>query len=677
MDVFRLVFLLIYTFGAVAFAAFFVLTVKGARTEVGPSSVGPTSKPDAGLVRKWSIVWSRWKTLDLLATVINLICTLWFLLNIGMTVQELHQGLEMSGMHVVLMTIAFAFPPLILHMAYENEKPFTGPSRFYSYLTAVVYALSFTLMLLCLGVGLGLVRIDPTTFSLVSLVSLFVLFTACGIIGGLLGRSSSRLRNSKRERKARLTNNVMLAATSLVFLAVLLAIRVSVPYGQVIGLGSRAIPLAFIFVGTYYRSRYEFFDIFVKQGVFFLGTLFLLTAFFALLPPIIEASRLGEAKPWVYAVLMLPLTLALPWAYRNLGAWLDRVWLGRQFVTVDAVKAFLSGVKNATSEEDLVAKAENCLSEIVSAPVEITMGESSHPVADEGSSPENLRRSCRRSIVDVEVPIRSEDAVVGWIGLGTRANDAPYFSEDIKLVSSLADVFFSVLANVRLQGRKQEQEKREQELILSASRSELKALRAQINPHFLFNALNAIAGLIERQPTKAEDTVERLAEVFRYTLRRSENEWVRLGDEMDFIQAYLEIEQARFGERLRISIEVTDEAAEVRIPAMVVQTLVENAIKHGVASIRGPGIVQVRAFLNKSQLVIEILDNGPGFERTGQVRETSSGRSSGGYGLRNVRERLEGYFEDDASLDLAREGEMTVVRIQMPTGPIAGAVVHD
>ena len=87
-----------------------------------------------------------------------------------------------------------------------------------------------------------------------------------------------------------------------------------------------------------------------------------------------------------------------------------------------------------------------------------------------------------------------------------------------------------------------------------ASRSELKALRAQINPHFLFNALNAIAGLIHKNPLRADKTVERLADVFRYTLRRSENEWTLLEEEMEFVRAYLEVEQARFGKRLQFQI---------------------------------------------------------------------------------------------------------------------------
>ena len=113
--------------------------------------------------------------------------------------------------------------------------------------------------------------------------------------------------------------------------------------------------------------------------------------------------------------------------------------------------------------------------------------------------------------------------------MGLRSNRAPYMSEDRKLIVYLASGFGMFVDYFRLQTKRQQQERREQELMLHASQSELKALRAQINPHFLFNALNSIAGLIHRSPGLAEQTVEQLAEVFRYTLKRSETEWARLG----------------------------------------------------------------------------------------------------------------------------------------------------
>src|SRR5690606_10237874 len=121
-------------------------------------------------------------------------------------------------------------------------------------------------------------------------------------------------------------------------------------------------------------------------------------------------------------------------------------------------------------------------------------------------------------------------------------------SEDLAMLRSLAGVFGFMLETVRLQLKRQEQELIAHDLRLQTSRSELKALRAQINPHFLFNALNAIASLIHTDPLRADEAVEQLAEVFRYTLRRSDSDWAPLDQELAFARAYLDVEQARFGQ---------------------------------------------------------------------------------------------------------------------------------
>ncbi len=128
-------------------------------------------------------------------------------------------------------------------------------------------------------------------------------------------------------------------------------------------------------------------------------------------------------------------------------------------------------------------------------------------------------------------------------------------SEDLAMLRSLAGVFGFMLENIRLQSRRQEQDQLAQDLRLQSSKSELKALRAQINPHFLFNALNAIASLIHTDPARADEAVEQLAEVFRYTLRRSDSEWAPLDQELTFARAYLDVEQARFGQRLTCTID--------------------------------------------------------------------------------------------------------------------------
>jgi two-component sensor histidine kinase len=419
-----------------------------------------------------------------------------------------------------------------------------------------------------------------------------------------------------------------------------------------LGLVSRSLPLCFFFVGTYYENRFAFFDIFVKRGSFFFLAIVFLVAYFAWLPALIETARLQPIAHWVFALTLLPPFMTLPWLYQKLGIWLDRAWLGRTFSNIEAVKFFLGGVRSATTEGELVRQAEVWLCAIFQAEASIVL----QPDGVLSNAPFPIRQEAR---------IRSQGQTVGTIRLGRRANDTPYFSADLALLSSLADVFTSLLENARMQKKKQEQEQREQELMLHASRSELKALRAQINPHFLFNALNVIAGLIHKDPVRAEETVEQLAEVFRYTLRRSEKESVRLEDELDFVRAYLQIEKARFGERLQVCVDLDPEARSALIPTLMIQTLVENAIKHGIASIRGIGMLQIRAGRCGERLRLQVLDNGPGFELEAAV-ETPASQS--GYGLRNLIERLSGHFGQAARLSVERDAaaRTTIVSIEMP-----------
>jgi two-component system, LytTR family, sensor kinase len=223
-----------------------------------------------------------------------------------------------------------------------------------------------------------------------------------------------------------------------------------------------------------------------------------------------------------------------------------------------------------------------------------------------------------------------------------------------------------VLDNVRFRDR-------EQELRLLASRAELKALRAQINPHFLFNTLSVIAGLIHSQPELADETIEHLAQVFRYTLRTSDNEWASLAEEVDFVAAYLRIEQARFGERLNVQFEVDPAAAHIPIPAMSIQPLIENAIKHGLSAREGPGMVRLRARLDGEFLTVEVFDSGPGFPPGYSMEERGDS-----HGLRNVAQRLRGYYGDSARLFWESGGSGTRVVFTLPRPlPQPGAAARE
>ena len=257
----------------------------------------------------------------------------------------------------------------------------------------------------------------------------------------------------------------------------------------------------------------------------------------------------------------------------------------------------LASLQSATDEPSLLAAAEAGLKDVLG--VTVRLGTAPPP-----SDPDT------RIAFEVEgtaSPIRACGCACPSVQ-GERV----LLSEDLALLRSLGSVVTYLLENVRLQQRRQEQDLLAQELRVQSSQSELKALRAQINPHFLFNALNTVASLIHSDPARADRAVEQLSEVFRHTLRRSESEWAPLDQELAFAGAYLDVEEARFGSRLRYVIDATPEAMRALVPSMLVHTLIENAVKHGVAQVRGHGVLEITARVADDRLTVEVIDNGPG-----------------------------------------------------------------
>ena len=204
-------------------------------------------------------------------------------------------------------------------------------------------------------------------------------------------------------------------------------------------------------------------------------------------------------------------------------------------------------------------------------------------------------------------------------------------------------------------------EQQEGELRALATEAELTALKAQINPHFLFNTLNTIAELIHTDSEKAEATIERLAEMFRYVLKGSERGLVPLGEEVAFLTDYLEIERARFGEKLRVTCEIDRETLDVKVPSLVLQPLVENAVRHGRGS-DGSVELSIRARPNAGGAVITIADQGPGMPSEFSLAQ------SPGHGLRNVDARLRKTFGSAYGLEMfANEPRGTVVILAIPS----------
>src|SRR5690606_18555282 len=175
------------------------------------------------------------------------------------------------------------------------------------------------------------------------------------------------------------------------------------------------------------------------------------------------------------------------------------------------------------------------------------------------------------------------------------------------------------------------------------------ALRAQLQPHFLFNSLNAISALIQNDPERAERMLARLSQLLRIAIETAVKPEIRLVEEVEFVRRYLEIEQLRYGDRLRVGIDLEDDTLDALVPGMLLQPLVENAVRHGVAPHPWQGAVSITARRRDGQLDIVVRDTGRGVS----ARSQRSGNGSGaGVGLQTTRARLETLYGTRHTLEL-------------------------
>lgn len=212
----------------------------------------------------------------------------------------------------------------------------------------------------------------------------------------------------------------------------------------------------------------------------------------------------------------------------------------------------------------------------------------------------------------------------------------------------------------------QERERRAAELEARLTSAELQALRMQINPHFLFNTLNSIAALVYVNPRAADEMLGDLSELLRRSLDSMEEQEITLAQELEFIGAYLRIEQKRFGERLRLEQSVPDELMKVLVPALILQPLVENAIRHGIEPQRDRGLISIEAKQEDKHLHLIVRDNGRGLSLADPA---GAGRGSErrGIGLANTQARLQGLYGHDQSFSFGRaEPQGCQVDIHLP-----------
>jgi LytS/YehU family sensor histidine kinase len=209
------------------------------------------------------------------------------------------------------------------------------------------------------------------------------------------------------------------------------------------------------------------------------------------------------------------------------------------------------------------------------------------------------------------------------------------------------------------QRRYREGEVRATRLEVQLAQAQLQALKMQLHPHFLFNTLHSISALVHKNPDAADKMIARLGDFLRLTLENSGAQEVSLQEELEFLKCYLEIERIRFAERLTVQLDIEPQTLDARLPNLILQPIVENAIRHGISPRTAPGRIEIEARRLNGFLQVQVTDNGPGI---------SSGSNTGtivreGVGLANTQARLKQLYGEDHRLDLsnAASGGLTVL----------------
>lgn len=293
-----------------------------------------------------------------------------------------------------------------------------------------------------------------------------------------------------------------------------------------------------------------------------------------------------------------------------------------------------------------------------------------NPELNESSAlPAELDRLLQDRRVALVIPIQGKETTVGLIALGVkRRRRAVYNLEEVDLLRALSSQLALAVERLILV-------EREKALVRETAEAQLVALRAQINPHFLFNALNTIMALIAERPDEAEETVAHLAAIFRHILNTGSRPFVTLEEELGLVEHYLHIEQMRFGDKLSVEMTLDPALRHHPVPAFAVQTLVENAVKHGLARRRDGGAIRTLCHKTGDDVEIVVADTGAGIPELFGAAVGAAPKDFYGIGLRNVTSRLEQLYGRDDLLTLTsapEAGTTAVLRL-----PFAGPSVPE
>lgn len=455
-----------------------------------------------------------------------------------------------------------------------------------------------------------------------------------------------------------------------------------------------------IILGAFFLfARFRFADLFIRYslrillatglGVVLVSLIH--TSFVSRLTSLTAFPRVGEifASSVLAAVLVLTFSLLDRGAERRLNRWIFRAPDYRA-----STKLLIESLRGLYAETEIAAMAEEIAQTTLELdgvrllnygslpqqrwPVEIGEGE----VVELGSA-DPLRPFLPQPDIEYLFPVRVGFLVTHVLAVSLGSTRRGLVTHEINYLRSLTLHLGNRLGLLRTEREMLERRTRETLLRQQLTEAELRSLRTQINPHFLFNSLNTIADLIVTSPERAETMTLRLAKVFRHVLAQSARPLTSVREEIEFVRTYLHIEEARFSDRLHVEIEVSPEVAADQIPALILQPIVENALKHGLAPKPGPGRLWISVRAQGSQICLQVEDDGmgPGSralpKANGSHRGTGTagpGRKQNGVGLTNVAQRLKTLYWDRASLSFeprAAGGSCVTLLLPRSTGSTA------
>ena len=431
------------------------------------------------------------------------------------------------------------------------------------------------------------------------------------------------------------------------------------------GLGAHLILLV-VLCAFFLFARFRFADVFIRYGVRILlaGTW---AAIIASVGQWWHRSRLSwAASPeaiHVFGVVIVALVLLLSFTFvdERISALITR-WLFRTPDYRALARELGEKLQHVNSEPEVISAAENAVHEALdSSATEVTALNSSSnwpPGVLEGEIVEG-------DDADAIIPIATGGRVSYVLRVTTGPARPGLVTRDLNYFRVVATHCGNRLDALAREREAVERQSREALLVQQVTDAELRALRTQVNPHFLFNSLNTIADLIVRDPSRAEAMTLRLAAVFRHVLAHSYRPLISIRDEVEFLRTYLHIEEARFGDRLQVEFDIAPEIAGKQIPSLILQPLVENALKHGLGPKVGTGQLKITAQADGDEICLIVEDDGIGPMPPSQTCKRNG--ESEGLGLANVSERLRALYQDRASVTLeSRQGGGARATVRLP-----------